>query len=138
MSPTVTLDLETFDNQRKLHQDTIDQVKILEKKLQDALMTSDQSGRIGPLNTAARTAIEIIGFAMGNLSPEIIKRWPYEALRRFADQIPALIDSTPHDIETQAEYRKFANECETWEKKRAAVAEQYIPPPPGSVGSSLG
>lgn len=95
----------------------------------NAARSVDPEGRIVGLNKLSRSLIEILKFSTANLSPRDIKRWPFSKLREVADYMHNLSDHSAHDAEHAKWLLTFADECEAWEKKRAATPEVEIPPP---------
>lgn len=137
MSASITMPIEQYESMKKLQADAEARIKDLDEQLVRAKLTTDSSGCVEALNNGMIAALEIVGFAMANLSPEIIKRWPHQALSTLANNIPAMPTCTAIDIELQSEIRKFVIECQAWEVKRKTEGERYVPPPSG-VGHSLG
>ncbi len=130
MPASVTLPLEELDMMRKASEEKDVQITQLKQDLLEAKM-SDQMGSIAPMAKLCRHTMEIVTFAVGNLSPEIIKRWPYQALREVATRLALLPDYSINDGDLAAELLKFAAECERWEARRKSEPEKYVPPPPG-------
>jgi len=124
----VTMPLDEFNSINKLLDETTKRAEQLTKELYEARAT-DQTGRVPRLAQLTRSAMHIVGFAMGNLSPELIKRWPYAQLREIAAFLPTLPDYSSIDEEIAAELIKFAAECEEWEQKRKRYGEVEVPPP---------
>lgn len=130
MSATVTLPLEELDIMRKASEEKDVQITQLKQDLLESKMT-DSAGSVAPMSKLCRYAMEIVTFAVGNLSPEIIKRWPYQALREVAARLALMPDYSVNDRDLANELLKFAAECERWEAKRKVEPEKYVPPPPG-------
>ena len=80
------------------------------------------------LTILARAELEVVCFAVANLSPELIKRWPANALRTIAAYLDKLPDHSPHDVELSRELLKFASECDEYDQRRR-FGEKEIPPP---------
>lgn len=135
---TVTMPIEQYESMREAAVAATKQIAQLTKDLALEREACDASGRITELTKALNSALEIVGFAVGNLSPEVIKRWPYNALRVVAGGISHMPLVTPREQEMMAEMLKFATEAEQWENKRNREGEKYVPPPPGSDGLALG
>ncbi len=135
---TVTMPIEQYEAMRTAQVAASKQIEQLQKDLAIERECSDPSGRITELTKALNSALEIVGFAVGNLSPEVIKRWPYNALRVVANGISHLPLVTPREQEMMAEMLKFATEAEQWENKRNRDGERYVPPPANADGLSLG
>lgn len=112
-----------------------DHIKLLEaknKEYVEALTKAvlvDPSGRVPGLTQLSRSLMTIIQFAVANLSPRDIKRWPFASLRDIASKLEFLPDFSTFDEEFKTVLLSFASECEEWEKKRAATVEKEIPPP---------
>lgn len=135
---TVTMPIDQYNGMREAQVAADARITELNASLTAARISADGSGRVQNLGEGLTAALEIIGFAIANLSPEIIRKWPYERLRTVAAMLPSLPDYDAHNAEQALEYRKFANECEQWELKRKQEPERYVPPPAGAQGQSLG
>lgn len=128
MPATVTLPFEEYQQMRDSNVELISAVK----KLQDELLAGKfeaNDGEVRALHDAVRAALEIVGYAIANLSPEVNKRWPFAALGTLAAGVRALPTATPHDLEFASEMEKFAREAEVWEFKRKNEPERYVPEP---------
>jgi len=79
----------------------------------------DPSDRVKSLTAFARDCLTITRFAVGNLPPEMIRGWPYAALKRVADDIAQLPDCSFDDHDLANELRAFAKECEAHAIRRA-------------------
>ena len=130
MAATVTIDLDEFLSIKKLLADSEAKAVELTEQLV-AARAADPSERVPKLTALARATLQVACFAVANLSPELIKRWPYPALRAIADGLrdTVLPDHSPHDDELAMELRKFASECEEWDQRRARFGEVEVPPP---------
>jgi hypothetical protein len=104
-----------------------DQISTLQKELTEA-KTADP--KFAELSKLVRDSVEIITFATANLSPEIVKKWPWQALTRVAMALEHLPDYSAQDVELARELIKIAKECEVWERKRSVEPERFVPPPP--------
>lgn len=135
---TITMPIEQYESMRESALSATKQIEKLTSDLALERECGDPSGRITELTKALNSALEIVGFAVGNLSPEVIKRWPYNALRVVAGGIAHLPLVTPREQEMMAEMLKFATEAEQWENKRNREGDKYVPPPAGSEGLALG
>lgn len=80
----------------------------------------DPSGRLPALVAFSRDCLTIARFAVANLPPEMIRSWPYEALRRIATELPALPDATHDDRDMALDLMNFAKDCEDHELRRRA------------------
>lgn len=124
--PTITILLEQYDQQRDALRAAGEQVAQLTKQLAAQRLEDPKTKE---LTVIVRAALEVVGFATANLSPEIVKRWPYLALVSIAQNLQYLPDYNSHDQEFAAELIKIAGECRQWELKRANSVERYVPPP---------
>ncbi len=84
----------------------------------------DPSGRVPALTSFARECLTIARFAVANLPPEMIRGWPFEALRRVILGLKDLPDYTVNDRDMALDLLNFADECEQHEIRRRA-----LPPP---------
>jgi hypothetical protein len=128
MPATVTLPFEEYQQTRDLNAE----LSLKVKKLQDELLAAKfeaNDGEVRQLHDAVRAALEIVSYAIANLSPEVNKRWPFAALNALAAGVRALPTCSPHDLELASEMEKFARECEVWEVKRKNEPERYVPEP---------
>jgi hypothetical protein len=116
--PSVTIDLTDYDKLRNERQAALEEgarlrAEIVETKLGD--LDSETRKAVA----VARAAIEVARYAMGNLSPEFAKHWPYDDLRKLADAMDVMPSSGINDHDLAHEMRHFARDCETWERNRA-------------------
>ena len=125
---TVTIPLDELDAMRKATSEYVAEITKLKAELLAGKMeaTGDELQKIMAM---CRSSMRIVGYAVANLSPEFSKKWPFAELRIVAEGIVALPDCNPHDAEFAFELTKFATECETWEGRRKAQGERYVPPP---------
>lgn len=124
--PTITMALDQYDAQR----DENRRLGVEISRLNDALAAQKlEDPKTSELTKIIRAALEVVGFATANLSPEIVKRWPYLALQTIATNLEYLPDFNSHDKEFALELLKIAAECRQWELKRANSVERYVPPP---------
>lgn len=122
----ITMSLEQFDATR----DENKRLGIEIANLTAALAAQKlEDPKVAELAKIIRASLEVVGFATANLSPEIVKRWPYLALQTIAMNLEYMPDFNSHDAEFAAELLKIAAECRQWELKRANSIERYVPPP---------
>jgi hypothetical protein len=83
----------------------------------------DPANRLAPLNALARAQLEVIRFAVANLTPETTRGWPTKALERIAALLPTMPDVTADDRDLATELLSFMRDCESYalvrEKMRA-------------------
>lgn len=128
--PMITMSLEQYDAQR----DENKRLGLEVARLTEALATQKlEDPKVAELTTLVRAALEVVGFATANLSPEIIRGWPYLALAKVAVNLSSMPNFNSHDEEFARELVKIANECRQWEMKRANTVERYVPPPAPDV-----
>jgi len=136
MPATVTLPFDEYQQMRDSNAGMISTIEKLQAELVAGKFDASE-GQVRQLHDAFRAALEIVGYAIANLSPEVNKRWPFGALRTLAAGVRALPTCSPHDLEFASEMDKFAVECESWEFKRKTTPERYVPdpvaPPPLAV-----
>jgi hypothetical protein len=80
----------------------------------------DPSGRLPALVAFSRDCLTIARFAVANLPPEMIRSWPYEALRRVAAGLPLLPDAREDDRDMALDMINFAKDCEDHDIRRRA------------------
>jgi hypothetical protein len=85
---------------------------------------ADPQDRVKKLTAFARECLTIARFGVANLPPEMIRRWPYDALRRVAENIEVLPDCDQNDKDMALDLISFAKDCEAHEIRRRAE-----PPP---------
>ncbi len=125
---TVTMPIDEYVKLKQLLDEKDEQVKKLLSDL-NAARAEDPSNRVGSLNQLVRDAMPVVQFAMANMSPRDIKRWPADKLRSVAVGIASLADYSSHDEELAAEMQRFASECDEWERVRKTTAEKEVPAP---------
>lgn len=101
----------------------------LKAELVEAKLSSDSIGTTRALTMMIRASLQIVSYAIANLSPEINKRWPFDSLRVIAASMKDLADYSILDEEYARELEKFALECDVWETRRKQTGERYVPPP---------
>jgi hypothetical protein len=104
----------------------------LEAQLQTAY-TTDPEGRIEALRDLARDMMQIVRFALANLPPIEIPKWPYEAVARVAEHWSCVPDFTHDDEVLITELRAFAEDVRTRELERAREREALIASAPLGV-----
>lgn len=135
MTRTITMSLDEYDKQRDANRELGKQLEQAEKQLRDEKLAQP---KVAELTSIIKAALEVVGFATANLSPEIVKRWPYQALVVIANNLHHVPGASAHEVEFARELHKIAVECEVWERKRTETFEQYVPPPPPNGPQSLG
>lgn len=135
MTRTITMSLDEYDKQRDANRELGKQLEVAERALLNQKLAQP---KVAELTTIIRAALEVVGFATANLSPEIVKRWPHQALTTIANNLHHLPGAGAHETEFAREMHKIAVECEVWERKRASMIEQYVEPPPPNGPMSLG
>lgn len=106
-----------------------------------AAKQADPANRIKALNDFARSAIEIVRFAVANLNPESIRGWPTNALKNVADLMAALPDYNVADDSVLAgELHAFARDCDEYalirQNKREAKLNADAAAPKGDLAES--
>lgn len=129
MPATVSLPLEELDGIRNENKRMSAEIADLQKQLTEAKLDGGNPEVTRAMAKLSRASLDIVSFAIGNLSPEVIKRWPFASLRVVAENLKNLPDCTIHDEEFAFVWMKFAAECEAWEKKRERDGDTYVPPP---------
>lgn len=115
----VTISTTIWDQMRDRAKDADREIVDLKKALAAAVESADVTGTITRLNRLVRETFTVVRFAVSNLPPETIRRWPSEALRMIAGMIPLLPDHTVDDDSFANELRVFAGEIELIERERA-------------------
>lgn len=77
------------------------------------------------LLVVARSAIEVVRFAVASLPPESTRGWPTEALKRVAANLPSMPDAVQDDQELAITLMSFARECDHFEQRRNALGARY-------------
>jgi hypothetical protein len=77
-----------------------------------AAKIADPSGRLPAITTFARECLTIARFAIANLPPEMIRGWPYQALRNVCNTIDILPDYSADDRDMALDLLNFAKDCE--------------------------
>lgn len=116
MQATISVPLDEFDALRSRIRDL--ELSVEKAKAEaEAAKLIDPAGRVAAMASVMADATAVIRFAVSNLDPETIRRWPYQELVRFAK---ALVDAP--GIEGRdaisMELQNFAKDCESWEKYR--------------------
>jgi len=115
----VSVPIDEWDDMRNKQQSLHDEIAALTRRLADAEQ-KDPTGRLEPMLQTIEAVIPIIQFAVSELHPDTVLRWPYPALRAFSDQLTALPGSTQHHKELAIDLRHFASHAEMRERERAA------------------
>jgi hypothetical protein len=100
------------------------------RKLLEIAKGIDGDERVAKVTAFARHCLTIARFAIANLPPETIKRWPYEALRSLCNTIDVLPDFSTQDRDMAIDLLGFASECEKLELFRLGRDRQPIVMPP--------
>lgn len=74
--------------------------------------------RVAKMTTFARHCLTIARFAVANCPPEMIKGWPYKALRGLCETIDVLPDFSTSDRDMAIDLLGFATECEEHDLRR--------------------
>ena len=81
---------------------------------------ADPTETVAKLTTFARECLTIVRFGVANLPPEMIRSWPYEALRRVCETIDVLPDCSTNDRDMAIDLLGFVRDCESHEIRRRA------------------
>jgi hypothetical protein len=118
MGAQVTMSLAELDELRGKLMAAREEAGKLQAKLTAAL-AADPEGRVTVLIDAIRAVLPIIRFAVANIDPRTMTRWPYEDLRNFAKALRG-VPAFGADIEECAiEFEAFSREAELIELDRA-------------------
>lgn len=101
----------------------------LRKELEIA-KSVDGDERVAKVTAFARHCLTIARFAVANLPPETIKRWPYDALRALCATIDVLPDYSINDRDMAIDLLAFARDCEALELQRRGIDKRAITIPP--------
>lgn len=82
------------------------------------LRFSDPSGTVAKVTEFARECLTVVRFGVANLPPEMIRSWPYEALRRICETISVLPDYSVNDRDMALDMLGFVRDCEYHEIRR--------------------
>lgn len=78
------------------------------------------------LLAALKHALPIVSFAIATMPPLAFRGWPYEHLRQLVKLFASIPGMPVEYTEVVGDFGIFANECERWEKARAAGVEQEL------------
>lgn len=115
--PTITIKLAQYDRLRATGRAAEARILELEAAVKAAQL-ADPAGVIQQTHAALHSAIKIVQFAVGNLTPESIAGWPYEALMQVADGIDKIPGMDPHIKEVSGFFREFAASAQGFEEYR--------------------
>lgn len=134
--PMISIKLSDFDRQRQNTRDLEARLYQLEADLAAAKL-ADSAGTLRAFHAAFHDAMQVVQFAVGNLAPETVAGWPYEALGRLAEALDKLPSIDRHLSEAAGELREFSRQAsglEAWRKERdkhrvvvAATAADFGP-----------
>lgn len=116
MPAMISIPLDEFDGLRTQVQ-KLQEVATAAKAAAEATKLEDPADRVRPMVEAMAAATAIIRFAVSNLDPETIRRWPYKELRVFAKAL-ALTPTVEDRAAIASEFEIFSNDCESWERYR--------------------
>jgi hypothetical protein len=119
MGAQITMSVDEYDEQREhLRRAHAENAKLTDKL--NAALQADPEGRIPVLVEAILAALPVVRFGVSNLDPRAVTRWPFEALREFADALEKAPGLGDDKLECAIELRAFAHEIELIEHDRAA------------------
>lgn len=78
----------------------------------------DSTGKLPSITVFARDCMMIARYAIANLPPELNCGWPYEELRRVANNMHVLPDCSVDDRDMALDMLNFADDCEQHETRR--------------------
>jgi hypothetical protein len=128
----VTLSLSQLDDMRAQIRQGHARVAELEAQLA-GMKGVDPAGRVMALNGLARVMLTIVRFAIANLPPSEIPKWPRDAVAAMAVGLRYLPDFNVDDEVLLAELRLFMAEIEEHEIDRARKREDLIASAPTTV-----
>jgi len=117
MNATVNISLDELNTTIAKIAVAEQEIAVLRQQLTDAKLR-DPSERVAEVTRFARNCLTITRFAVANLPPEMIKGWPWEALRRVAEDITLLPDCSIDDRDMAIDLVAFSRECEEHERRR--------------------
>jgi hypothetical protein len=85
-----------------------------------AAKLADPTETVAKVTALARDCLTIARFAVANLPPEMIRRWPYQELRQIAENLHLLPDCSISDRDMAIDLLDFARSCEEHEIRRRA------------------
>lgn len=83
---------------------------------------------------AWRAAVEVCRFAVEQLHPATVRRWPHQALQAVSDEL--MRSSEVFERELGSDLQAFAREAEVYERQRAPI--RGTPPGPPAGPEDLG
>ena len=116
---SVNLSTEEYEELRQARLRAEGECARLEGLLVEA-RAADPEGRVRPLMELARALIEPLRFAVGNMPPEVTRKWPVQSIKTISIRLSALPDFSTDDETLAAELMVFANDIERNERERAA------------------
>lgn len=119
MSATLTMTMVEYTTMQTNLAEAREDAARLRAELVTAKLV-DPSDRVAALTAFARDCLLIARFGVANLPPEMIRRWPYEELRRVANSIGVLPDCSFADRDMAIDLIAFAKDCEEHEIRRRA------------------
>lgn len=125
MAKTLTIDLDEYLAFQKAREGAEAQIAELHKQLAEARL-GPSDGVMRKLLAGFRAALNVTGYAMGHLSPEIARKWPKTSLLEICGAIRVMPDATPHELERIAIIESFVRDIEHWDAQRD---EGYRAPP---------
>jgi hypothetical protein len=123
---TLTLSMEDYNALLAAKQQANEETAEVRRQLEAAKFV-DGDARVVSVTKFARDCLTIARFAVANLPPEMIKSWPYEALRRVAETMETLPDFGISDRDMAIDLLAFARDCEAHELRRRGIGLQPIP-----------
>jgi hypothetical protein len=114
---SITMTMEEYNLLNGQADQWKEQTRKLEKELHEARLV-DPSNRLNDYATALQEALAIVQFAVANLDPKTVRRWPYQSLRIVADLVPRLEAVKVHTREATEDWKIFANQCDELEELR--------------------
>lgn len=126
--PTLSISLEEWNAALAAKQQAFEETVAVRKELEIAKGVNGDE-RVAKVTTFARHCLTIARFAVANLPPETIKRWPYDSLRGLANTIECLPDFSTDDRDMAIDLLDFARHCEELElRRRGEVPVVQLPP----------
>jgi hypothetical protein len=131
LPPQLTISLDEYNALVASKAQADQETAKVRKQLEIAKGVSSDE-RVARVTKFARHCLEVARFAVANCPPEMIKGWPYQALRGMCDTIESLPDFSTNDRDMAIDLRGFAADCEEHELRRRGVEHpkrQVIVPP---------
>jgi len=114
---TVTIQLNEFQAIQEAKKRAEEELAALQNQIKE--MKIEASDPV--LLVVARSAIEVMRFAVASLPPESTKNWPSFALKKVAENLASMPDATTDDQELAITFMGFARECERFEERRRVL-----------------